>query len=94
MSAFHLQARRAVGDSGPRREQTRLAEADSIDAADRIADELAVDGYTVWIFQRSAYRGVGAATHALHLLRTIRPSPPTSPSNPARKGVAAARGRT
>ena len=74
MSEYHLQARRAVDGPGSRREQTRLLDADSVDAAERIAGELAVDGYTVWIFRRIASHGVSAVTHRLRLLRTVRPA--------------------
>jgi hypothetical protein len=76
VSGYQLQARRRLtAAAGRRREQTMLVEADSRAAADRIADELAGGGYTVWIFERTARCGLTAATHRLHLLRTVAPHP-------------------
>jgi len=54
VTAYHLQARRAVRDSCPRREETRLADSDSLEDALTAADALACDGFTVWVFRRTA----------------------------------------
>lgn len=74
MSGYHLQARRAGRGSGPRREETRLVDADSLDEALSSASELADEGFTVWVFQRTERAALTAAPSPLHLLTTVDPA--------------------
>ncbi|MCO1653991.1 hypothetical protein [Pseudonocardia humida] len=73
MSAYRLQARRAIGGPGRRKEETRLAEADDLDTATGTARALAADGFTVWIFRRADRPRLSAAPHPLRLVTTIDP---------------------
>jgi hypothetical protein len=74
MSAYHLQARRAIcGTPGRRTEETRLVEADDLDSATSTARALAADGFTVWIFRRTARPGLSATPHPLRLVTTVGP---------------------
>jgi hypothetical protein len=85
MTAYQLQARRAVpGAPGRRREETRLREADDLDAANRAARELAADGFTVWIFRRVARPRLGATPRPLRLVSTLEPQDTDRPERPAR----------
>jgi hypothetical protein len=74
VSEYHLQARRAVHGSCPRREETHLADADTLDDAITAADGLAADGYTVWVFRRTARARLSASPGPLHLVTTITPA--------------------
>jgi hypothetical protein len=74
VSEYHLQARRAVRGSCPRREETRLTDTDCLDDALTEADGLAGDGFTVWVFRRTARPQLTAAPGPLHLVTTITPA--------------------
>jgi hypothetical protein len=91
MSAYHLQARRTVGEApGRRREETRLIEADDLDSATTTARALAAEGFTVWIFRRTARARLSATPHPLRLVTTVGP-PETElddrPGRPERRPV-------
>jgi hypothetical protein len=73
VNEYHLQARRCLRGGGSRREQTRLLDVEALGEAERAAHELASDGYTVWIFRRTAGGTFTATTHRLRLVRTISP---------------------
>jgi hypothetical protein len=74
VTAYHLQARRAVHGSCPRREETRLADADNLDEALSAAGDLADQGFTVWVFRRSERPRLTATPGALHLVTTVDPA--------------------
>jgi hypothetical protein len=74
VSEYHLQARRAVRGSCPRREETRLVDSDHLDDALTAAHGLARDGFTVWVFRRTARQRMSAAPGPLHLVTTITPA--------------------
>jgi hypothetical protein len=88
VSEYHLQARRAVRGSCPRREETRLADSDCLDDALDEADGLAGDGFTVWVFRRTARASMTAAPGPLHLVTTITPACAGSTGRPTRRPAA------
>jgi hypothetical protein len=85
VSAYHLQARRAVRGSCPRREETRLADSDRLEDALTAADGLACDGFTVWVFRRTARPALTATPEPLHLVTTITPACAGSSGRPVRR---------
>jgi hypothetical protein len=88
MSEYHLQARRAVHGSCPRREETRLSDADRLDEAITGAEALAGEGFTVWVFRRTAPPELTALPGPLHLIATIAPTPARPVEQPARRPAA------
>jgi hypothetical protein len=89
MSAYHLQARRTIGcptDGAPgrRKEETRLVEADDLDSATGTARTLAAEGFTVWIFRRTARAGLSATPHPLRLVTTVGPPDAERDDRPGR----------
>jgi len=85
VNAYHLQARRAVRGSCPRREETRLADSDCLEDALTEADDLAGDGFTVWVFRRTARPPLTATPEPLHLVTTITPAGADSSGRPVRQ---------
>ncbi len=59
--------------ANPQRNDTRLAESDCWNTIVSEAEDLARDGFTVWIFHYRALPGPALATHGLRLVTTIKP---------------------
>lgn len=79
MSAYHLQARRmTVTGSGLRHDETHLSESESLDALVTEAHALTADGFTVWIFRRTARAPHSSAMYRLELVTKFQPSTRTT----------------
>jgi hypothetical protein len=95
VTGYRLQARRAVEGSAPRREETRLADADTLDDALSAGGELADEGFTVWVFRRTERATLTATPGPLHLVTTLGPATARGPAGrqPAVRDMLAARRR-
>lgn len=77
MSTYHLDARLFEGTlDRPRRNELRTGESDQYDELAESAEQLAGQGYTVWVYRHDPHRlGVGPGPY--RVIREWRPGPIT-----------------
>ena len=78
MSAYHLQARRMTVTRSGRLDETRLSESENLDALLTEAHTLTAQGFTVWIFRRTARSPRFPVSCRLELVTKFQPTTNTT----------------